>query len=51
MEVIIKKNYHAICQEAANMVLQCWRRKKNLVLGLPTGKTPLGFYDQLVKEE
>lgn len=48
MEIIINKDYHAICQETAGMILQAWRKKKALVLGLPTGKTPLGLYDQLV---
>jgi glucosamine-6-phosphate deaminase len=48
MEIIIRKDYHAICQETAGLILLAWRKKKNLVLGLPTGKTPLGLYDQLV---
>jgi len=48
MEIIIRKDYHAICQETAGLILQAWRKKKNLVLGLPTGKTPLGLYDRLV---
>ncbi len=48
MEIIVRKDYHAICQETAGLILQAWRKKKNLVLGLPTGKTPLGLYDQLV---
>jgi len=48
MEIIITKDYHAICQAAARMILEAWRKKRALVLGLPTGKTPLGLYDQLV---
>jgi glucosamine-6-phosphate deaminase len=48
MEIIIRKDYHAICQETAGLILQAWKKKKSLVLGLPTGKTPLGLYDQLV---
>lgn len=48
MEVIIKPDYDAMSAEAAQIVLQAWRKKKNLVLGLPTGRTPLGFYEQLV---
>jgi glucosamine-6-phosphate deaminase len=48
MEIIIKPDYDAMSEEAAQLVLQAWRKKNNLVLGLPTGKTPLGLYDKLV---
>src|SRR5512139_1998196 len=48
MEIIIQSDYDAMSEEAAQLTLQAWRKKKNLVLGLPTGKTPLGLYDQLV---
>jgi glucosamine-6-phosphate deaminase len=48
MEIIIKSDYEAVCREAAGIIHQAWLKKKNLVLGLPTGKTPLGLYKKLV---
>jgi glucosamine-6-phosphate deaminase len=48
MEIIIKKNYDAVCEETAGIILQSWRKKNSLVLGLPTGKTPVGLYERLV---
>jgi glucosamine-6-phosphate deaminase len=48
MEVIIKKSYDDVCGEAAALILEAWRRKKNLVLGFATGKTPLGLYKNLI---
>jgi glucosamine-6-phosphate deaminase len=49
MEVIIKKDYDAVCTEAAAITREGWGRKHNLVLGLATGKTPLGFYEKLIR--
>ena len=47
MEIIIKSDYDAMSEEAAQLTLQAWRKKKNLVLGLPTGNTPVGLYARL----
>ena len=47
MEIIIKPDYDAVCEETALLVHQAWRKKRNLVLGLPTGNTPLGLYARL----
>jgi glucosamine-6-phosphate deaminase len=49
MEVIIKKTNDDICAEAAAVIREALARKKNLVLGFATGKTPLGLYEKLVK--
>lgn len=49
MEVIIKSNYAEICAEAARIVQQEWGKKKNIVLGLATGTTPLGVYKEIVE--
>jgi len=49
MEVIIKQDYDEICEEAAKIIHQAWKKKNNLVLGLPTGKTPLGLYRRLIE--
>lgn len=48
MEITIKPDYDAMSEEAAQQILRAWRKKKNMVLGLPTGKTPVGLYDKLV---
>ncbi len=49
MEVIIKKDYSEICEEAVNVIHRSWHKKRNLVLGLATGKTPLGVYEGLIR--
>lgn len=49
MEVIIKSNYDEICGEAAGIIQQEWQKKKNLVLGLATGVTPLGIYREIIE--
>ncbi|NVM56248.1 MAG: glucosamine-6-phosphate deaminase [Candidatus Helarchaeota archaeon] len=48
MEVIIKQDYDQICEEAEKTIHQAWKKKNSLVLGLPTGRTPLGVYKRLV---
>ncbi|MGD9346475.1 MAG: glucosamine-6-phosphate deaminase [Candidatus Aminicenantes bacterium] len=48
MEIIIKKDYQGMCQEAVTLIHKSWQNKKNLVLGLATGKTPLGVYQGLI---
>jgi glucosamine-6-phosphate deaminase len=49
MEIIIKQDYGQISEEAAKIIHQAWKKKNNLVLGLPTGGTPLGLYKKLVE--
>lgn len=49
MEVIIKEHYDQICEEAVKIIHQAWKKKNNLVLGLPTGRTPLGVYKRLIE--
>ena len=49
MEIIIKKDYHRMCGEAVKLIHQSWQKKKDLVLGLATGKTPLGVYEGLLR--
>jgi len=48
MEIIIKPDYDAVCNEAAVMIQRAWQRKNSLILGLPTGRTPLGLYRKLI---
>lgn len=48
MEIIIKDDYNEICLEAYQIIFQQWQRKNNIVLGLATGRTPLGVYAKLI---
>lgn len=49
MLIIITKDYKELSKRAAELVLEEILKKPNLVLGLPTGETPLGMYKLLVK--
>ena len=49
MEVMIKKNYERMSEEAARIVKERLLEKPDLVLGLATGSTPLGLYQELVR--
>ncbi|MGD2295057.1 MAG: glucosamine-6-phosphate deaminase [Candidatus Aminicenantes bacterium] len=48
METIIKNDYNQICSEAVDIIHRKWQRKNDLVLGLATGRTPLGVYAKLI---
>jgi len=49
MQVIIKDNYDEMSKEAAQIIRDAIYHKPNLVLGLATGSTPVGTYQELVK--
>ena len=49
MEIIIKQDYDAICEEAVMLIHQAWKKKNDLVLGLATGSSPLGVYKRLIE--
>ena len=49
MEIIITKNYEEMSRMAAGIIAREMKRKYNLVLGLTTGGTPVGTYQELVK--
>ena len=49
MEVIIQKDYEQISKVAAEMVVEVLNAKPNAVLGMATGSTPLGLYQELVR--
>lgn len=49
MKVIVAKNYDELSQKAAEIIAQQMKEKKNSVLGLATGSTPIGTYEKLVE--
>src|SRR6476619_2718309 len=49
MEVIICKTYDDLSREAAQAVAEVMNAKPNAVLGMATGSTPLGLYQELVR--
>lgn len=49
MRIIVVNNYEEMSKKAATMVASQMILKPNCVLGLATGDTPLGMYEELVK--
>ena len=48
MKVIYTKNYDEMSKESAKMVIDQIKRKKDSILGLATGSTPVGLYKCLI---
>lgn len=49
MEVVILENSEECSAYAARIAASWLKKKPNTVLGLPTGRTPLNFYRQLIR--
>ncbi|MCQ4925703.1 glucosamine-6-phosphate deaminase [Tissierella carlieri] len=49
MKVLIEKDYKTISEVAARMIKDEIERKPNLTLGLATGSTPMGTYQELIR--
>lgn len=49
MKIIIKKTYEDLSKEAAKIIKEAIQTKPNLVLGLATGSTPIGTYQELIR--
>ena len=49
MEVIVQPNYEKMSKVAAQLVVDVLNTKPNAVLGMATGSTPLGLYQELVR--
>jgi len=49
MKIIITKNYKEMSKKAAEFIIDGVSRKPNLVLGFPSGETPMLMYKLLVK--
>ena len=50
MKLIIKENYEELSKETSKIIESQIREKKNSVLGLATGSSPLGAYKDLVRK-
>jgi glucosamine-6-phosphate deaminase len=50
MDVIITSSYDELCAECVRLFSGTLRAKPGLVVALPTGRTPLGVYELLVRE-
>lgn len=49
IQIIKANSYQSVSEMAKEIVIEAVYKKPNLVLGLPTGSTPLGLYDLLIK--
>jgi glucosamine-6-phosphate deaminase len=49
VRVLVTPDYQTLSQTAAELVIRAAGAKPDLVLGLPTGNTPMGMYAELVK--
>jgi glucosamine-6-phosphate deaminase len=49
MEVVVSQNYNEMSKLAAQVVAEVLNTKPNAVLGMATGSTPLGLYQELVR--
>src|SRR5215471_4125640 len=49
MRVLVASHYRTLSRTASELVLKAVRTKRELTLGLPTGNTPLGVYEELVR--
>jgi glucosamine-6-phosphate deaminase len=49
MEVVIQRDYEQMSKAAAQIVVDVLNAKPNAVLGMATGSTPLGLYQELVR--
>ena len=49
MKKIVYENYNEICLAAADIFMEQIKGKPDSVLGLATGSTPVGLYDELIR--
>lgn len=50
MKVIKVKNYEEVSKEAFNVMKEVVTAKKDAVLGLATGSSPIGLYENMIKD-
>src|SRR5690625_701726 len=51
MKVIVSDTYEEMSQKAADLLINQLREKPQSKLGLATGSTPIGLYDNLAKAQ
>jgi glucosamine-6-phosphate deaminase len=49
MNILIRKNYNDMSMTAAEIIARLVQTKPNCVLGLATGSTPIGTYQELIR--
>lgn len=49
MKVIVEKDYKDMSRKAAFFISEAIKEKPNLILGLATGSTPIGAYEELIR--
>ncbi|NLY81255.1 MAG: glucosamine-6-phosphate deaminase [Clostridiales bacterium] len=50
MEILRNKSYEEVSKEAAKIITKVIQENPKAILGLATGSTPLGLYNELIKE-
>ena len=50
MEIIVSENYESMSRMAADLIVECISEDPDCVLGLATGSTPIGLYQDLVSD-
>jgi glucosamine-6-phosphate deaminase len=50
MRVLVTPDYQTLSEEAAAILAKSMRAKPTIALGLPTGRTPLGLYQELIRK-
>lgn len=49
MDIVIRENYLDMSKYAANIITEMIKNKPDCILGLATGSTPIGPYQELIK--
>lgn len=50
MKLLIEKDYTSLSKKGAEIIAEFVRKKPECVLGLATGSTPLGIYEELIRQ-
>jgi glucosamine-6-phosphate deaminase len=50
MRILVTPEYQTLSQTAADLVINAIRNKPDLCLALPTGSTPIGMYEEIVRQ-
>ena len=49
MKVIITENYEEMSKKAADIIIALVKNNPNAILGLATGSSPIGMYQNMAK--